>query len=705
MWIANADIARVMEAKAKPRPWDKWYVRPFIAPLIWLLTRKRLVPTIPDSETRAKLSLFLRSRWFRPPFDGRGFCNILLDGLSAMGEPRFRTASLMPAGHRLDLLVTATDFHGTERSIYLHSPPIIREREHRHIFRFSFEKFKGGAIQTDFDSYNIPSLAFAARATASFPGAFPPVRIDEMDAALMARHQSWPAREQFLRDNFSHYHAFGVSPERAVLVDGSVLNNKPVLEAIEAASSHAAFREVDRRLIYIDPHPGKAREPTPGILPGFIRTITGALSELPRYEPIFGELSYIEVFNANVSRLQETIDSVTPRVKKVVEEIVGGRFDQLADAKRVYKWRLQVAQNASTKENILYTNYIQLLLGSGLEYLAQLVCAICTFPQGSPKAHWIVKVLRLWAEQARIYDDEYAIPPEVNDDVNLPDFARFLGSFDLNSRRRRIQFIMRAIDGLHSRIHGSADEASRSSLDDMKRRFFRLLDALRQYRSNDFLRAQTISHVRALFSRVGTLSNADDLPDANTFVQTNFREISALIEQIGTECNFNRFSSEMDETIGSAEFQALDVSFRREIIEAYLGFDLWDAASFPMISMKSEHEALQLTELQKIAVDRISPDDVTAFADRGPVLKGGEFGGFAGFFSHAARENDYLWGRLHAIDRLLDIVESSVAQELTCDLDMGSFRKRAIQLVLRTEAKRLPNMGDLIADLQATYTA
>jgi len=82
------------------------------------------------------------------------------------------------------------------------------------------------------------------------------------------------------------------------------------------------------------------------------------------------------------------------------------------------------------------------------------------------------------------------------------------------------------------------------------------------------------------------------------------------------------------------------------------------------------------------------------------VLKGGGFGGFAGFFSHAARENDYLWGRLHAVDRLMDILASSVAQDMPDGFDMRPFKKRAFEIILREEAKRLPNMAGMIAKLQ-----
>src|SRR3546814_6434364 len=70
-------------------------------------------------------------------------------------------------------------------------------------------------------------------------------------------------------------------------------------------------------------------------------------------------------------------------------------------------------------------------------------------------------------------------------------------------------------------------------------------------------------------------------------------------------------------------------------------------------------------EFDPIKIDRISPSDATAIRTGGAaaMLKGVEFNSFGAFFSRAYRENDYLWGRLHGADRLIDIVASSVNGE------------------------------------------
>ena len=41
-------------------------------------------------------------------------------------------------------------------------------------------------------------------------------------------------------------------------------------------------------------------------------------------------------------------------------------------------------------------------------------------------------------------------------------------------------------------------------------------------------------------------------------------------------------------------------------------------------------------------------------------MRGTEFFNFGGFFSRAYRENDYLWGRLHGAERMIDLICSTV---------------------------------------------
>jgi patatin-related protein len=182
----------------------------------------------------------------------------MYDAVIAMGAPRERTSSLLPSGLGLDLFVTVTDFYGRQQLLQIHDPSVVHEREHRHVLNFKYRRRASGAVESDFDLANAPALAFAARATSSIPGAFPPARILEMDQLVRARSATWPRRAEFIAQNFEHYGQMNVDAASVPFIDGSVLNSRPFREAVSAIRGRPAYREVDRRVVYIDPNPAPA---------------------------------------------------------------------------------------------------------------------------------------------------------------------------------------------------------------------------------------------------------------------------------------------------------------------------------------------------------------------------------------------------------------------------------------------------------------
>ena len=111
LWLREADVTGLMAEEARARIWSKWYMRP----LIWTFLKFRLRRIGRDRELRIKLSGFIRSRWFKPPFDGEHLTALLFDGIVAMGEPSAAEDSLLPLNQQLELFVTVTDFHGYPR--------------------------------------------------------------------------------------------------------------------------------------------------------------------------------------------------------------------------------------------------------------------------------------------------------------------------------------------------------------------------------------------------------------------------------------------------------------------------------------------------------------------------------------------------------------------------------------------------------------
>jgi hypothetical protein len=110
-----------------------------------------------------------------------------------------------------------------------------------------------------------------------------------------------------------------------------------------------------------------------------------------------------------------------------------------------------------------------------------------------------------------------------------------------------------------------------------------------------------------------------------------------------------------------------------------------------------------LNEFDPIRVDRISPDDATAIRSGGAAatLKGIQFNNFGAFFSRAYRENDYLWGRLHGADRLVDIILSTLPPGARLAAGRIATIKRELFLaILDEEEPRLKAVPGLFAQLR-----
>ncbi|WP_229459396.1 DUF3376 domain-containing protein, partial [Massilia cavernae] len=129
--------------------------------------------------------------------------------------------------------------------------------------------------------------------------------------------------------------------------------------------------------------------------------------------------------------------------------------------------------------------------------------------------------------------------------------------------------------------------------------------------------------------------------------------------RLGIECDLNRSNDNADAVLSSSLVLNLGPRCRSAILSAYLGYFYWDIL---VRCASGGTRSMETGPIVETLIDRISPDDAVSLAspDARRMLIGGTFAGFGGFLSRATRENDYLWGRLHAVDRLFDILASTV---------------------------------------------
>ena len=657
LWLESADVDRLIDSEVSA---VSRMAKSAAIPLAWALsarssTVEKSVEPAHRSEIRSKLANFVRGRWFAPPFGGATLDNLILDAFEAMGRGK-GTGRLLPDAQPLDLFVSVTDFHGHSERLQLNSPPEVEETEHRVTLAFS-DKGRGSRPLAD-----VVELTFASRATASFPGAFPPFRVDELDRVLAQRGVAWPGRSDFLRRVLPQHWALGEA-EKAVLIDGSVLANAPFEPAIAALERRPARREVDRRFVYIDPKPGlpsvRLVAGADKAVPGFFTSIFGAMSDIPREQPIRDNLEDIDRISGRIRRLRHIVESMRPEVEAAIQRAVGTSFFLIRPTpKRLAAWRARVHELSAREAGYAYAAYGQLKIATVVEEVAAAVSRLTNNKDGSDRE----RIRRaIWRE---IRAQGLTSADAVTSRGARPDVVDFLVSFDMDFRTRRLRFVNRQLIQSGAEFEGVED--IRSLLNEMIGLYHRQAEA------GEVTKEQ-----------MAALAEAQEDPGAATKTWADILDL-------------RRLDDEVDRRLAGA-LSALPRPLRRAIILSYLGYPYYDVATLPMLQGEG------LDEFDPIKVDRISPLDATAIREADPrtTLKGIQFNSFGAFFCRAYRENDYLWGRLHGADRMIDIILSTLPKELVLDSDeVAELKRRAFRAILSEEKPRLNAIADLLGELE-----
>jgi patatin-related protein len=653
MWLQKADVDELLDPDARPLSrFSKFWA----TPLVWLAlgrrsgTVQRTVDAEARDEVRAKVSRLVRARWFEPPFGGQGFTSMLLDAFDAMAAGPVGER-LIPKGQPLDLFVTVTDFGGYPEQLRLNSPSEITETEHRLTLSFSDRREKEGGLGDTVE------LAFAARATASFPGAFPPVNVAEIDRALAVRGRSWDTRAAFLSHILPGH---GNANEAAVLIDGSVLANAPFKPALEALRDRPARREIDRRFVYIDPKPGIVSigltKKGATQLPGFFRTIFGAMSDIPREQPIRDSLEAIEARSSRIRRMQHIIDALRPDVEAAIENLFGRTFFlDRPTAARIKGWRNKAQERAARDANYAFSAYGHIKLSGIVEELAGLAA----------KQDATLRGAKFDDFRHMVWDEVRArgiaqVTGGLGKGATAGAIA-FFRNHDLGFRIRRLRFVIRT---LRTRIEKGAFEGAEA--EPLRAALFMLLAR--------YLDRESINYYTP-FNRISASGFLDD-----------------VARQRGLYDLDEATDAELAEALANAPRAP-----RRTVLFAYLGFPFYDISTLPLLQGEG------LSEFDPVKIDRISPEDVTVVR-RGvqATLKGIQFNSFGAFFSRTYRENDYLWGRLHGADRLFDIILSSTQ----VPPEKAKAIKHSLLLAILTEEeKRLKSIPELFVKIRAEIAA
>ncbi len=673
LWLDTADVDELLDPDARPLSrFSKFWAEP----IAWMAlgrkggTVEQTVSKEAREEVKMKLSRFVRARWFAPPFGGKVFSRLIFNALDAV-QATERGPKLLPPGQPLDLFVTVTDFVGHPEKLQLHSPPEALEMEHRITIGFSTRGQQAGHLA------DAAELTFAGRATASFPGAFPPFTVKELDDVLEEKGHVWSNRKNFLKRVLPSQFHHGTA-EDTVLIDGSVLANAPFAQAIEALKNRPAKREVDRRFVYIDPRPDldvektdraierlrAAKESEDESLPGFFSTIFGAISNIPREQPIRDNLDAISGRSSRIIQMRLITDNLRPEVERSVENLFGRTlFLDRPTGPRVKAWRRKSREKAAKLAGFSYSAYGHLKLATVVEDIATTIRRA----KADLNMHNHPELRdAIWAEVHRrgldmIGQGGSGGPTKLA--------AEFFRAHDLGYRIRRLRFLAR-------RLAQDLDNCDPADFEAIESMHDVIYDCLSIY-----IERETIEYLGETFAELA--QEAETKP-------------GAVLDQLAAARELEAADEVVDQRLAEA-LTRLPKAEKRSMLLAFLGFPFYDIATLPLLQGEG------LDEFDPIKVDRISPEDAKSIRQGGvaATLKGIEFNNFGAFFSRSYRENDYLWGRLHGSERMIDIILSTLPENKRPDAQTTlDFKKVVFRKIVDEEEKRLTRVSPLLTSLR-----
>jgi patatin-related protein len=245
----------------------------------------------------------------------------------------------------------------------------------------------------------------------------------------------------------------------------------------------------------------------------------------------------------------------------------------------------------------------------------------------------------------------------------------FFGTHDLRFRIRRLRFLARH---LTEEVENVIDVPEKD-ITQIRDAIYRCLAMYLDLETAEFLGVDFAIAAKAGVTNPAGLMN--HLAAQRDLVQTDLR-VDAIL---------------------CAALLALPVEARRAMLLGYLGYALYDIATLPLLQDEG------FDEFDPVKVDRISPEDCNSIRQGGAAatLKGIEFNNFGAFFSRSYRENDYLWGRMHGAERLIDILVSSLpAGHDFAESRVRAYKRLAFHAILDEEQDRLKYVQPLIASLR-----
>lgn len=684
LWLGKADSDQLSGEKRSR--WRKWYLLPILKLMSWWLPDS----LTEDVETNSKLSRLIRSPWFRPPFSGSQLCHFFLEALDNMNRTARAGSSLMPHDQRLDVYASITDLVGYRRDIELNQQLVARENEHGIFCRLTHKQSDVGREYSDFRDDNLPALVWAARASSSYTGAFPPFEHAEMQEVLRERDQAWPNQQGFLSGNLFASDGTPAAalfdPQRRYYVDGGIVNNKPFEAVLEALKHRSSDRQVRRLIVYIEPDP-KVDPNVPGDrATSYLNTIRAAITTIPRNQPVLDDLKKFIAQDKRVLTNRRVIDANGDQIKAIVATLWPGADRPPASLEALRRARVMLLDRADREMGLAYRAYVQRRLWRLTDALAE-EWAVLTPELDSPEQRQAMSasLQHWWALETQVDDTSASSSLTEHEHQET-----FLKRFDVSFRIRRVLFVIRRLNQRDASLELDAD--SEAALADFKLAAYAFLEELYELR-----------RARGVDAELATV-----LIDAARRVPLAPKEAVSVLQRLAAGLSLSEVDKRFDETFYNFCRSLNAPSMRASIAAEYVGFPMFDAL---LLTQGAEEDAPD--PLTRIRVERISPPDATSLDGVFKGLKCRQFMGFLGFFNRGYREHDYLWGRLNGADRIVSFLLSAAGDEPAEESDYegeapfsAQYARAALyEKILQRERPRLHECPDTLAEVSEAVKA
>jgi patatin-related protein len=598
--------------------------------------------------------------------DGDGYFRTGIERALVDNAPRGGASG---PGERAELLLTGTLLDPVRE-------PHFDGRSHpmdqlRRTARFHFHhEGRPGEPLSDFGSgKDFPEtalrLAQAARTTSSLPLAFEPARVHSSPAPA-------PAGEP---DMFGLFSEVSGDPDRGDfrVVDGGVLDNIPVTAAIGAIARASADRPTERWLLYLNPAPTEEHEPRPG--PLALPVASAALRAKMGQETLRADIGALEAHNEAVERVRLHREALYAELSSAPQDRWRAVLARQAEAVRDGHAVVRAQLDARAAHELLTAPPT-----TDREHLLPPVV-------GDPLAGWSAQVRTVLAERLSAHLREAADPQRVFGDVRALlaevreclDWAQDVERWADSAQLQEIGGCKAALYRLQ--VFGEVLQAHADRYWLQGARLEPLVDTaeLDDWADRVLHRRERLQH--ALPSPVQPLLGAvlDGVDGGGRFqrpLEEFANELWSIVESSGAD------AAPQDAGNVDAVAEARPVLHRlaarlAAAAPARAHFERAEQIGYALLE-RTEERAVVLGELAvltapldvgrapggainflRVASDQQSPLPFRALGDHLRTenkVRGSDIGHLGAFLSAKWRANDWMWGRMDAATRLVDLL-------------------------------------------------